>query len=286
MGSSPPRFEAEAEHHRHDDHGVEPAGLAEVPGETLLAVEWPRRSAYAVEPASTGYREQPEPDDPEREDEAGEVAGDRLQRRAAWSAVAIVVMPTCERRAGGHDDREHDRDRRRHPADHVDAHRDEVFRRHRVPGLVAAGFDLLLDLFARLPEEEVRRDGGPEDRDERRDLGPVGVERRDETAQHGAPVDVDDDEHDDVGARARWRGTRRIRAYRWYDTKISSTSIVAAITTVSTAEGNGMTRWADAPIAARSAAMLNVFAVATRTTQPSSTQRGSASGSATRGRGR
>ena len=65
-----------------------------------------------------------------------------------------------------------------------------------------------------------------------------------------------------------------MRAYRWYETKISSASIPAAMTTVRTVDGSGMTRCADAPIAARSAAMLNVFAVATSTTHARSTHRG------------
>ena len=103
-----------------------------------------------------------------------------------------------QRRAGGHDDGEHDRDRGAHAGDHVDAHRHEVGGRHRVSRLVTTRLRLLLDLFARLPEEQVRGDGGSEDRDQRGDLGLAAVERRDEPAQHLGPVDLHREEHHHV----------------------------------------------------------------------------------------
>ena len=48
----------------------------------------------------------------------------------------------------------------------------------------------------------------------------------------------------------------------------------AVMSTVRTGAGIDTTRWAEAPIDARSAAMLNVLATATRATAPYSTQRG------------
>ena len=44
--------------------------------------------------------------------------------------------------------------------------------------------------------------------------------------------------------------------------------MTAVMSTVRTGAGRGTTRWADAPIEARSAAMLKVFAIATSATAP------------------
>ncbi len=123
-----------------------------------------------------------------------------------------------------------------------------------------------LHLLAGLPEEEVGRDGRPEDREQRgetrpaparrgtgrtrvRDLGPVDVDRR--RARRRTPGAIAASHRSTL--RVAVVGARRSRG----------PSINAAMATVRTAAGSGTTRCAEAPIDARSAAMLNVFATAT-----------------------
>jgi hypothetical protein len=98
--------EHQSHHHREDDHVVEAARFAEPPGESLVPVH---RFGDRVGGRSRQHRhrEQPEPHHAHREDDAGEIARERLQcPRGLFGGLHLGDSVAVERDCRRHHDRE------------------------------------------------------------------------------------------------------------------------------------------------------------------------------------
>ena len=172
----------------------------------------PERLGHGVRRRARQHRhgEQPRADHADSEHEAREISGERTQRLRRIRAGGDLRLPAgVERECRRQDDEIHDQVREEHPEVDVDRRDPQLgpacaaARGSRLP----SGRLLLLDLMARLPEEQVRRDRRPEDRDERRDVAALERDRRhDRRAERFAEWRADQDS----SARVRYLKTRSI----------------------------------------------------------------------------
>ena len=169
----------ESHNHGSHDHRVEAPRLPEGLAEPLFPAE---RIGQGVRGRARqhGDGEHPGPDDPEREEQTCEAPGHRRERTRRFRCRVHVRDPRgvqggCRR----HHDREHHDHGRGHPRRDVSTHGLHVTAIQQGSWL-GPQFLFLFDLFARLPEEQVRRDRGSQDGDDRRELGSVHRRGRDE----------------------------------------------------------------------------------------------------------
>ena len=229
-----------------------------------------------MEPASTGTARRPRPTIPVANSKPARSPASGRSARARLIGGRDVGDPVrVQRGRGGDHDRRGDPDRRHHPAGDVDAHRGEVLvgrpgssglgpaprssstsslacQKNRYGDTVVPNTAISAASSA-LPAVEVRHEE------------PADAPRPSRRRRRRARARTRGARARGTGAPSRSGGTRgRLRAR----------ASPPAITTVSSSGGSGTTRCADAPIDARSAAMLNVFASATSPTHARSTQRG------------
>jgi len=137
-----------------------------------------------------------------------------LSASAASAALLDVGLAGLEEgQGGGEDDEVHDEVREAHPDIHVHGRIAQLGRRGATPrrSRRPTDLDLFLDLFARLPEEEIRRDGRAEDRDERRHVRGFEAEgRHDRRAERLEQIRMDDEDVDDVREQREGQPLERI----------------------------------------------------------------------------
>src|SRR5262249_60562569 len=116
-------------------------------------------------------------------------------------------------------------------------------------------------LFARLPEEEVRRHGRPEHGNQRGEArAPADQVGHDGVPGHLAPIDVHQRQHDHYVSNDS-TSHRKTMLYRRYGSASSGTRMLAVINRTNSSVGTGTTRLAAAAMDRMSAPMLNVFAM-------------------------
>ncbi len=150
-----------------------------------------------------GDGEEADADDAEREEEAGEVAGERTQGLRGVGGGGDGVMAGGEEGGGGgKDDEEHDDVGEEHAEDNVP----EAGFEGCVGGAAAlaqgdeAGFDFFLDLFIGLPGVEVGGEGGADDGDEDGEKVAIELDVGDEgSAGYGGHLGMRQAGGDDVG---------------------------------------------------------------------------------------
>ena len=190
------------------NQAVEHGGFADRPGESPLLAQEPGHADRAGA-GEHGDGQQPAADEAEREQRAGEVTGEGLERLGGLGCALDAGLVVGMQGLGcGHHDGEHDEVGERHAGEDVQAAGGLLapgpLRALPPQGLcpgAAAGFVAhLFEAVGALPEEQVRRDSRAQHGDQEHQVGLVQLDMGDErVAQDTAPLVGDQDGHDEIG---------------------------------------------------------------------------------------